>query len=148
MNFKKAFPYIVLVILAVALLCIKRCNSGSDPSTQKNKNTTAAKPAGTNSNTANNTGLNRNAELFFTKHARCRMQCRHITQAEVKDILQTGNINYNKSDLQNAQGAEYAVEGITNDKQHVRIIFAPKQKHTSVVTVIDLDTDWTCPSCN
>jgi len=141
MNFKKAFPYIVLVVMAVVLLLIKNCGANSPSSAPaENKKTTATKTAGNN-------GLNRNAGLFFTKHARCRMQCRHITQAEVKHILLNGTINYNKSDLQNAQGAEYAVEGITADKQRVRIIFAPKQKHTSVVTVIDLGTDWTCPGC-
>ncbi|MDQ6815640.1 MAG: DUF4258 domain-containing protein, partial [Bacteroidota bacterium] len=82
--------------------------------------------------------------LFFTKHARCRMQCRHITQQEVKDILVNGTINYNKSNLHDPQGPTYAVEGITNDRQHVRIIFAPKQQHLTVVTVIDLEVDYEC----
>ena len=55
-------------------------------------------------------GLDRNAsELYFTKHARCRMKCRHITQAEVKEILAEGTVNYNKSDLQDPKGATYAI---------------------------------------
>ncbi len=144
---KKVFPYIVLVVLLVIWLVVKNCSGSKTetvPSSTNKTNTTASnnKPAA-----AQRGGLNRNDKLFFTKHARCRMQCRRITQKEVKEILESGTINYNKSELNGTQGPEYAVEGVTSDKQHVRIIFAPKQQHTTVVTVIDLDTDWTCPSC-
>lgn len=85
--------------------------------------------------------------LFFTKHARCRMKCRHITQQEVRDILINGTINYNKSDLTDPRGPTYAVEGMTKDRQKVRIIFAPKQQHMTVVTVIDLEQEYIC-NCN
>jgi len=54
------------------------------------------------------------------------MKCRHITQQEVKDILVNGTINYNKSDLNDSRGPSYAVEGMTRDRQKVRIIFAPQ----------------------
>jgi hypothetical protein len=89
------------------------------------------------------------AEYFFTKHARCRMECRSITQKEVKEIVGKADVNYNKSDLEAKEGPKYALEGYTSkDRQHVRIIVAPKQKHLSIVTVIDLDKEWECPSCN
>ena len=89
--------------------------------------------------------LERNTqEIFFTKHARCRMECRHITQKEVKEIILNGKVNYNKSDLNDAKGPTYALEGITSDDQHVRIIVAPKRGHLSVVTVIDLEKDFAC----
>lgn len=76
------------------------------------------------------------------------MRCRHITQEEVWEILNTGTINYNKSDLQAAEGPKYALEGYSHDRQHIRAIFAPHQRHMTVVTVIDLDNDWPCPSCD
>ncbi|MDB5193557.1 MAG: hypothetical protein JWQ96_3120, partial [Segetibacter sp.] len=72
------------------------------------------------------------------------MACRDITQKEVREILAEGSINYNKSELDDPQGPTYALEGETNDRQHVRIIFAPKQKHIAVVTVIDLENDYEC----
>jgi hypothetical protein len=72
------------------------------------------------------------------------MKCRKITQQEVKDILTKGTVNYNKSNLNDPKGATYALEGNTDDGQHVRIIFAPKQKHLTVVTVIDLETEFEC----
>jgi hypothetical protein len=72
------------------------------------------------------------------------MECRHISQAEVEHIMQIGKINYNKSDLQNTRCPRYAVEGITDDNQRVRIVYAQCNEKTEVVTVIDLDTEWQC----
>ena len=76
------------------------------------------------------------------------MECRRISQSEVEEILKKGNINYKKSDLRDARGPEYAVEGFTSDRQKVRIVFAPKKTQTTVVTVIDLENEWSCPSCD
>lgn len=104
----------------------------------------------TNSSSESNLDFFRDpeAEYYFTKHARCRMECRHITQMEVKEIVRKAEVNYNKSELDAPKGPTYALEGYTSkDKQHVRIIVAPKQRHLSIVTVIDLDEDWECPSC-
>lgn len=58
--------------------------------------------------------------------------------------MRDGKINYNKSDLQNARCPRYAVEDVTSDNQRVRIVFAQCNEYTEVVTVIDLDTEWTC----
>ena len=81
--------------------------------------------------------------------ARCRMACRRITQKEVKEIVRKAEVNYRKSDLDAGQGPKYAVEGYTSrDRQHIRVIVAPRQRHLSIVTVIDLDKDWECPSCD
>jgi hypothetical protein len=74
------------------------------------------------------------------------MECRHISMEEVEEIMQDGKINYNKSDLQNTRCPRYAVEGNTSDDQHVRIVFAQCNESTTVVTVIDLDTEFKC-SC-
>lgn len=147
MNLKKALPYITLALLAIIAIAIRQCNSAKPD--KKQTVTDVTKP--TNNPTQNNTKPvfdRKNGTLFFTKHAKCRMQCRKISQAEVKDILENGTVNYNKSELANEQHPKYAVEGMTKDRQHVRIIFAPKQKHISVVTVIDLDKEWPCPSCD
>jgi acetylornithine deacetylase/succinyl-diaminopimelate desuccinylase-like protein len=84
------------------------------------------------------------ASLVYTKHARCRMDCRHIDESEVQEILQKGRINYRKSEPAGRPDPKYAVEGTTHDGQSVRIVFAPAKRGTVVITVIDLDTDWTC----
>jgi hypothetical protein len=90
-------------------------------------------------------GLNRQAaSLIYSKHARCRMGCRHISEEEVKDILHHGRINYGKSDMRGSPDPKYAIEGGTKDGQEVRIIFANSPRGIVVVTVIDLENEWKC----
>lgn len=92
--------------------------------------------------------LNRNIDNFIlTRHAKCRMECRDITEEEIKEILHDGNINYMKSNLNDERGATYALEGYSHKHQHLRIVFAPKKDEMVIVTCIDLDKDWQC-DCN
>lgn len=153
---KKALPYIFLVLLLVAALLIKQCQSANNQLSDKEKEKRIKKDhvkerpenKTDNEKTSLDVFRNEDADFYFTKHARCRMKCRHITQAEVKEIVQKANVNYNKSELDAAQGPKYALEGYTSkDKQHVRIIVAPKERHLTIVTVIDLDEDWDCHNC-
>ncbi|MBV7531136.1 DUF4258 domain-containing protein [Chitinophaga sp. sic0106] len=89
--------------------------------------------------------LNREARLEFTKHAKCRMECRHVTAAEVAEILQKGEVNLEKSNPNDRPCPTFALEGYSHDGQHLRIVFAPCDKSSArVVTCIDLDKDWTC----
>lgn len=83
-------------------------------------------------------------KLIYTKHARCRMACRHIDESEVKDILENGVVNDRKSEPAARPDPKYALEGRTRDGQQVRIVFAPTGQGMVVITVIDLDTDWSC----
>ena len=92
--------------------------------------------------------FNRNiSHLVLTEHARCRMKCRDITEAEIEEILHEGNINYQKSNMNDDRGPSFALEGYTREKQHLRVVFAPKKTETVVVTCIDLDKEWQC-DCN
>ncbi len=74
------------------------------------------------------------------------MDCREIDESEVKEIIEHGNINYSKVE-QNSKGKTYPLEGITHDKQHVRIVVAPHDRELVIVTVIDLEKEWQC-NCN
>ncbi|UPK68965.1 DUF4258 domain-containing protein [Chitinophaga filiformis] len=91
--------------------------------------------------------LDRHAPLRYTRHARCRMACRHVTEQEVVEILETGRVNTEKSNPHDEPCPTYALEGYSEEGQHLRVVFAPCEDTTSVVTCIDLDKDWTC-SCN
>ncbi len=137
MNFKKSGPFIFILLLLIIALWLKRANN-------EGENTPAE-----NSTNADKRGLNRYpAEIHYSKHANCRMECRKVSKTEVEETLHNGKINYTKSDLKgDACHKKYAVEMYSRDKQHLRIIFAPCQNDVTVVTVIDLDTDWEC-SCN
>ena len=85
--------------------------------------------------------------LVLTKHARCRMECRHIDESEIKEILERGRVNYSKSEPDGKPDPKYAVEGMTHDGQQVRVIFAPSKRGMVVITVIDLKEEWKC-ACN
>jgi Domain of unknown function (DUF4258) len=143
---KKLIPYLLVLVLFVVALFVKQCREAkNDDGLTKD-----SKEERSSSKAINNLDVFRdeNAEYFFTKHARCRMECRHITQREVKEIVRKADVNYSKSELDAPRGPKYALEGYTSkDKQHVRIIVAPKQKHLTIVTVIDLDEEWSCGSC-
>lgn len=132
---KKYAPYLLLLALAVLLFIAK--NSGCNHATTTTHTTTTNKER---------RGLNRNpSQINYSHHARCRMECRHIDENEVKDILQNGEVNYKKSEVNGAEcNRKYAVEGYSKDNQHLRIVFAPCNDEVTVVTCIDIGTEWEC----
>lgn len=145
---KKAIPYLLIVILFIVALFVRQCREGRAP--EKSSRASSGTHHSTEKDSSRVADVFRDAEAtyFFTKHARCRMDCRHITQKEVKEIVKQANINYAKSEPDAPRGAKYALEGYTSkEQQHVRIIVAPKERHLTIVTVIDLDDDWACGSC-
>ena len=144
---KKYLPFIMLVAAALLLFFIKKNQRGTSKTvrteqTEEKITVPAVLPADEKREEVE--GFNRNTtKLIFSKHAKCRMDCRKIDETEIREILKTGTINYQK--IQNdKRGKTYPVEGLTHEKQHVRIVFAPKDDGLVVVTVIDLDTEWSC----
>lgn len=155
MNLKRLLPFALLAVLLISALILRRCNSRSnneltDSEKQKRieQNDKPDEEKTDNEKSSLDVFRDGNAKYYFTKHARCRMKCRHISQEEVKEIVQRADVNYKKSELDAPEGPKYALEGVTSwDKQHVRIIVAPKKRHLTIVTVIDLENEWECPSC-
>lgn len=86
----------------------------------------------------------RHKPIYYTKHAKCRMECREIDESEVEEILSDGSINYNKSDLKDKPCPTYALEGITHDKQRVRIVVGDCDAKAGIITVIDLENEFEC----
>lgn len=141
-QLKKAVPLILVFALAGLVFVIRKCKDErtTKPATSvsKNKETKTG-------NVDRDKGFDRRTSyLEYSNHAKCRMQCRKISPTEVEEIMHDGKINYNKSDLQNARCPRYALEGITGDNQKTRIVFAQCNEKTTVVTVIDLETEWSC----
>lgn len=131
---KKSLPYILLFIMIVLALMVKRCKRGA-----------VNGPSVTTDNVDRNNGLDRRLGFIeYTQHAKCRMDCRHITPEEVQYILQNGQINYRKSEASGHPCPTYALEGYSPEKQHLRIVFAQCDTKTKVVTCIDLDHDFEC----
>jgi hypothetical protein len=148
---KKYLPYLLLIAAGLLFYFVKKNQRGNrinKPETEQvTEKITVPAILPQDEKTEEVDGFNRNAtHIIFSKHAKCRMDCRKIDESEVKEILKKGTINYKK--IQNdKRGKTYPVEGFTHDKQHVRIVFAPKDDGLVVVTVIDLDTEWKC-DCN
>lgn len=84
------------------------------------------------------------SHLIYTKHARCRMGCRHIDEGEVKEIIQNGKLNENKSGRGDRGDETYALEGVSQENQKIRVVVSPQQDGLLVITVIDLEHDWSC----
>ena len=91
--------------------------------------------------------FNRHGRLVLTRHARCRMDCRHITVQEIEEILDKGIINYSKSEPDAHPDPKYAIEGYSAEHQHLRIIVAPEREKLIVVTCMELGVEWSC-QCN
>lgn len=92
-----------------------------------------------------NEPINRHeSHLVFTRHAKCRMDCRHITEHEIREVLENGDINYSKSEPNGRPDPKYALEAYTKEGQHLRIIFAPTQRGLVVITCIELGVEWQC----
>ena len=87
-------------------------------------------------------------DLVLTKHVMCRMACREVSLEEIKDIIENGKVNYQKSGIGKKGDSTFALEGISPDKQHLRVVVAPEKGGSLVViTCIDLEKEWPC-NCN
>src|SRR6478609_1511998 len=114
---RKILPYLFIALLAVLAIWFRNRNGLNDDD-KKRKKAESDKPV-----VNRNRGFDRRISyLEYTRHAKCRMECRHITQKEVEGIVRNGEINYKKSDVNDMPCPTYALEGYTGDKQHVRIV--------------------------
>ncbi|MGN6163550.1 MAG: DUF4258 domain-containing protein [Flavisolibacter sp.] len=135
---KKLAPFLILVLLALLVIVIKKCK-GEDIVAPK-KSTASAKKV-----SKRNHGFDRTLSYIeYTAHAKCRMQCRHISQQDIEDIMRSGDINYSKSDVNEAPCPVYAVQGYTRTNEHLRVIFGQCDYKTKVITCYNLDEDFEC----
>jgi hypothetical protein len=125
---------IVIIILALVAWGVKKCKNAKQDYPERV--------------TTTQSGDWRHHKLIYTKHARCRMDCRDITEAEVEYVLANGVINDAKSEEMDEEATghcdTYALEGNTNDGQHVRIVFGACEKITKVITAIDIGREHQC----
>ena len=122
-TLKKAAPYVFLIILLVVTLLIVKLRG--DNGVRNDKASRKDRTAKINGDR----GFDRRTSMLeYTRHARCRMDCRSITQAEVQDIMKNGRINYRKSNVKANPCPVYALEGYTDDNQHVRVVLHSAMK--------------------
>lgn len=85
-----------------------------------------------------------NTILSYTKHAKCRMACRGITEEEIREVLAKGKINNQKSDKNDQPCPTIAIESRVKDGQMLRIVFGICGNDTKVITCIDLEQKYDC----
>lgn len=84
------------------------------------------------------------SSLVYTRHALCRMDCRHISKEEISEIMENGIINFSKSDKFDRPCPTFALQGRTSDGDDIRVIFAQCSSETKVVTCYNLKEDFVC----
>lgn len=84
------------------------------------------------------------AQLYYTKHALCRMDCRHISKEEITEIMNKGTINLNKSNRTDRPCPTFALQGRTSSGENLRVVFAQCSNETKVVTCYNLEQDFEC----
>lgn len=133
---KKIFPFILIAVLALAVFVLRKYSGTASVTTVHE---------GRQRTSVTQRGFNRNVSTVeYTAHARCRMDCRKISGADINEIMKEGKINYRKSDVQDKPCPTYALEGYTTDDEHLRVVFAQCKTTTKVVTCINLDEDFEC----
>jgi hypothetical protein len=145
MRIKKIASIFQLLLMAMLIISLENCTQPSDHSTIQNVPAQVSKGP-TRQEHVDDSGLDRHPlKMHFSKHAKCRMGCRHIDDTEIREILENGTINFQKSALNGDPcRRKYAVEGHTNEGQRLRVIFAPCGNEITVVTCIDLGVEWAC----
>jgi Domain of unknown function (DUF4258) len=148
---KKYIGIIMLIVVIGARVAINFSNKKNRQAQRSNerldnRQQKTSSPQEGGSFNDNEKEVNRHPEkIIYTKHAKCRMQCRNLDESEVQEILEKGKINFAKSNDRPGTCPTYALEGRTHDGQQSRMVFAfCNEREVKVITVIDLDTDWKC----
>ncbi len=76
--------------------------------------------------------------IEYTKKADCIMKCRNITDAEIKQVMKSGKVNYTLSDVHHKPYPTYTIEGPTGTKRNLRIVIDDVDSISKVLTTTDL----------
>lgn len=84
------------------------------------------------------------SHLIYTHHALCRMDCRHISKEDIDEVMETGIIFLNKSNMNDKPCPTFALQGYTKEHEDVRVIFAQCTDVTKVITCYNLHKEFEC----
>jgi Domain of unknown function (DUF4258) len=82
--------------------------------------------------------------LIYTRHALCRMDCRHISRGDIDEVMEKGIIFLNKSNANDKPCPTFALQGYTTQNENIRVIFAQCSGETKVVTCYNLNREFAC----
>jgi len=117
----KTFPFLALIAAVILFFWVKQHQNG------KAGGVTAG-----GANRAYTELRSGNKTLVYSRHARCRMDCRHIDESEAKEILQDGTVNFSQAHPFFAHA--YELEGVLS---MVRLVYgAQVQFHNGDAEIV------------
>lgn len=136
---KKYLPYFALLGAGFLLWFIKKHQASSYPKPVNNR-TEIILPA-----IKSDLPFNRDGQtILYNDAMRCRMQCLHINEKAVQEILAQGKLHQSEM-AQTKDGQSFPLEGTTLQHQHLRIVFLPQSTDTlEAINCIDLEKAQAC----
>lgn len=85
-------------------------------------------------------------KMEYSAKSDCLIKCLNLTEGELKQILKSGKVNYDVSEVHAKPYATYAVDGVTSTGSKYRITIADADTVSQVIAIVDLKS--TTNSCN
>lgn len=117
---------LIIILVLMSAFFYLACQNGKEYSVKSNKESFRNKP------------------VQYTKHARCLMSCKHISENDIEELISKGKLNTKECFPKDKPCPTFAVEGLTADSQNVRVIVGECAGAARVITVIDLAKERKC----
>ena len=76
----------------------------------------------------------------FSEHAKCIMECKKITEEEVREVLKNGDVNFSESDTRGVPCPSYAIEGTSHNKKlRVLVTIFERDSTAEITTAINME---------
>ena len=77
----------------------------------------------------------------FSEHAKCILECKNITEEEVREVLKNGDVNFSESDTHGVPCPSYAIEGTSHNKKlRVLLTVFERDSTAEITTAINLES--------
>ncbi len=121
-----SFIQLIIIITLLSVFFYLACQNNKEYSVKNDKETFRDKP------------------VLYTNHAKCLMKCKQISEDEIQKLISKGKLNIKESFPKDKPCPTFALEGLTNDSQRVRVIVGECGGASRVITVIDLGKERIC----
>jgi hypothetical protein len=84
----------------------------------------------------------------YTEHGECMLKCRKIAVTALRELMKTGKVNYDESNVHEKPYATYAVETTTTKGKKLRILLTDIDTVTRIRDILDLSLKKDTCKCN
>ncbi len=77
----------------------------------------------------------------YSERTKCKMLCKQITEAEVAEVLENGDVNFSESDTRGVPYPSYVIEGTTATNKKLRIVVTifKRDSIAEITTAINME---------